>query len=103
MNKYLDVYYDAVTDTLKKLHCDPGTVFPRKVFDKQWREFSPFGLMSATLFMKMMLFNKEEKIKMEKNIADPENSFFIQDIERQPEYNKRMQDLVDILLEYDLI
>lgn len=63
-DRILDIYYNTMSAVLRQCNMDIKDVYPKKVFDKQLKEYSVFGLIEALISMKIITADGEEAIKM---------------------------------------
>lgn len=51
LDSYLEIYYDALSSTIKELGSDPETMYPKYLMEEHWKVFSRFSLIMAILFL----------------------------------------------------
>jgi thiamine kinase-like enzyme len=54
------VYYESLSEFLRKLGSDPDKMFPFEELQKQWKRFSLFGLTMLSSVIKVCLSDKDE-------------------------------------------
>ncbi|KAJ8942640.1 hypothetical protein NQ318_013353 [Aromia moschata] len=101
--KYLKIYHDAASETLRNVGCDPNTVFPFALLEKHWRKYAKFGVYLAVMVLKLMLSEKSEVPDLTE-AADAGKSFLegiSYDSVNNDDYNRRLLDVVVVCVEND--
>jgi thiamine kinase-like enzyme len=59
-DEIVNVYYESLSEFLRKLGSDPDKMFPFEELQKQWKRFSLFGLTMLSSVIKVCLSDKDE-------------------------------------------
>jgi thiamine kinase-like enzyme len=59
-DEIVNVYYESLSEFLRKLGSDPDKMFPFEELQKQWKRFSLFGLTMLPAIIKVCLSDKDE-------------------------------------------
>lgn len=94
----LDVYFEELTQFLKRLGSDPSVLFPRSAFDEQIKKYAIFGLVMGLLVIPTITTKSEDV----PDLDDLSEKMAAQDVEstrqafenKRPESRKRIRDLV---------
>ncbi|XP_023312495.1 uncharacterized protein LOC111692653, partial [Anoplophora glabripennis] len=102
---HLKTYHDALTESLTKLSCNVGDLYPFELLVVQWHKYSKFGLFMALIMIKFMLSEKDEvpdisqMAKSGMSFVDRLNFVSIHD----DAYNKRISEIITVLARSSLI
>lgn len=92
---YLDIYYEELSEEIRKLGSDPDVCYPRTVFDEEWKQRCKFGFAAAFLLLKLMLASGDEIPDMESldlnNMADAERMEFLTKMNNVTEVVRRLR------------
>lgn len=56
----LDIYYQSLSDFMRRLGSDPDQLFPRKALDEQLQRFGRFGLLMAVMLLPVITTKSED-------------------------------------------
>lgn len=91
MEKYLDIYYNSLSEFLEELECDSDLVYPHKVFMKQWKEFAKFGPTLLLMALRFMLAEEHEAPSLGSK-EEFERTLVINEMVNQAEHDRRIID-----------
>ncbi|GJQ81908.1 hypothetical protein Trydic_g12429 [Trypoxylus dichotomus] len=66
LQDYLEVYYAELSSEMKKLGSKPEILYPREIFEEEWRTLSKYGFTIAIVKLKFMLSNQDEVLQIDK-------------------------------------
>ncbi|KAG5670236.1 hypothetical protein PVAND_000513 [Polypedilum vanderplanki] len=58
--EFLDIYYEILSNFIKRLNLDPEKLFPRYIFDEHLKKFGKFGLYMGILCLPAVTSNAED-------------------------------------------
>lgn len=88
----LEIYYESLTSSLKKFDLHPEEVFSYQQLKEHWRKYSFFGLIMASIVIKIQLANGDEAPDLSdfgKNGKDY-SALKVEEIEDMDSYRKRI-------------
>lgn len=99
LTKFLDYYYERLSNYCELLGCDIEELYPRVKFEKQCRKYLRFALSMASFNLKVTL--NPDAQTLEEMAGDRDNvldAFFItEQLSSKNEYMTRMHRLIDAL------
>lgn len=96
VEKYLQIYYTSLSDTLKQLGSDPEKVFPFSVLQKHWTKFRRFGLAMSLFIFRFILSQENETPSLTRDAYVED---FVNDIANQKQANRRVTDVLKHFVE----
>ncbi|KAG5677969.1 hypothetical protein PVAND_007681 [Polypedilum vanderplanki] len=67
--EFLDVYFENLSEFIKRLNSDPEKLFPRSIFEHHLKKFGKFGLVMAIILVPMFTSSAEDIPEMD-DVAD---------------------------------
>lgn len=64
LDKYLKIYYESFSDTVKSLGSDPEKLLPYGALKEDWKKYCKFGIQLGIMVHKMKLFDKNDMSKV---------------------------------------
>lgn len=103
--EYLQLYYESLRDALKHLGTDVDEVYPKEIFEKEWKKLAKFGLMFAPLLIRMNLSEVAEAPDLEAVAEAGEDvaGSFNKKISNTEDYNERYKSVILYCISNDLI
>lgn len=97
---YLDIYYNELSEEIKRLGSDPNILYPRSVFDDEWKRFCKFGFAMSFMLLRIMLASKEEVPQVEKiDMEKPDEVEFFKNLNKEDEYGRRIKALTEFMVD----
>lgn len=59
LSKYLDIYYESFSKTVRNFNLDPKILFPRGDIEEEWRKCSKFTMLTVLASLSRKYFGKE--------------------------------------------
>ncbi|KAI4470023.1 hypothetical protein MML48_1g14949 [Holotrichia oblita] len=105
LSYYLDFYYKHLSDTIRELGSDPDVMYPKDVFEREWKQHGKYGFGMAFISVRMMLAAKDEVMKMEEiNLANTHDvSKMYLKFKKQKEFTARMKLLAEHVIKNNLL
>ncbi|GJQ82630.1 hypothetical protein Trydic_g19650 [Trypoxylus dichotomus] len=104
LDSYLETYYAELTDQLKQMGSDPEVVYPKEIFEKEWKKHCKYGFAMAFLLIKIMLAKQDEVPKMnEVDFESTEKIEFFSKFDNEAEFAKRIRTLARFMIDRDYI
>ncbi|XP_018568333.1 uncharacterized protein LOC108908702 [Anoplophora glabripennis] len=102
---YLKIYYETLSENLRKLSCDPENIFPYMLLERHWKTYAKFGLYMGLIVITLMLSEVEEAPIVKDVVKNGETIFDIFNYEgiHVNEFNKRILNIVTFMAEHELI
>lgn len=100
LDTYLDVYYTELCEEIKRLGSDPTVLYPRSVFDDEWKRYCKYGFTMCFMLFKVMLANKDEVPQMD--VGNPEDQLF-KKLNKEDEYTRRIRILTEFMVDKDYL
>ncbi|KAH1028092.1 uncharacterized protein LOC109544968 [Dendroctonus ponderosae] len=102
--KYLEIYYEALSQNLSAFGLDVGSVYPFELLQEHWRKFAPIGFHMCILMLHQSLSDSKTH-DFEQMAADGRDLFDLasRDIIISDRFKQRMSDLVEFLDNNQLI
>ncbi|GJQ82624.1 hypothetical protein Trydic_g19645 [Trypoxylus dichotomus] len=60
LDSHLETYYAELSEQIKTLGSDPESLYPKEVFEKEWKQFCMYGFAMAFALIKYMLIKEDE-------------------------------------------
>ncbi|KAK9732378.1 Ecdysteroid kinase-like family [Popillia japonica] len=102
LDYYLDVYYGELSRHLKELGSDPEVLYPKSVFEKEWKQHCKYGFAMAFILLKFMLVNKADVPKFEEfdieEINKSDTMPFFTNFDKDDEYVKRLRTIAECMI-----
>ncbi|RZC41104.1 EcKinase, DUF1679, and/or APH domain containing protein, partial [Asbolus verrucosus] len=105
LNAILELYYKSLGETLRELGSDPEKLYPLNDFLDHWKKYSKFGVVMASLIIKMCFSEKNEIPDMAQT-AESGNDIsatFSINIKDKTSFINRISYIVKYVVEHDLI
>lgn len=64
LEKYLKIYYNSFTNTVKSLGSDPEKLLSYEVLKEDWKKYSKFGIQLSIMGHKIKLMEKKDMMKV---------------------------------------
>ncbi|XP_022917806.2 uncharacterized protein [Onthophagus taurus] len=93
LNYYLTFYYNSLSDSILKMGGDPLILYPKEIFNQQWKKHNFYGLWIAIAVVRGLLAPVEmlpNLVEYVKNNIPLENSFMF-DLPDENEYCDRLK------------
>lgn len=105
LTQYLDFYYQHLSETISELGSNPDVLYPKSVFDQEWKQHGKYGFGMAFISVRMMLAGNDEVMKMEEiNLANTEDvSKMYAKFKKQKEFIARMKFLAKHVIKNNLL
>lgn len=101
----LKYYYQTLSDSIRRLGSDPEKLFPRDAFDKELKRFGNFAFLISLWMTQLMLADPDDIPDLDEFTENLDNSptidlelFSKKGKEKDQEYNRRINDLVEDFL-----
>lgn len=105
LDYYLDVYYDALSATIKELGSNPDQLYPKSVIKEHWKKYCSFSLIIVISLIASSLYNVQLNIveTMDNPMSEEEQERFLNDYWDREEFARRMGILFQHLIDNDFI
>lgn len=107
LDAYLELYYDELCKHMKELGSDPEVLYPKIIFDKEWKQHCKYGFAMTFALLKFMLANKDEIPKMDnidfENLKETDRVELFTKFANEDEYVKRLRTIAQFLVDRDYI
>ncbi|KAK9712058.1 Ecdysteroid kinase-like family [Popillia japonica] len=105
LDYYLDVYYEALSGTIKELGSNPDKLYPKSLIKEDWKKFCGFSLTIAIPVIRASLLDVEFNIveAVENPPSEEEQERFLNDNYDNQEFARRMGVLFQHLIDHDFI
>ncbi|KAF2893915.1 hypothetical protein ILUMI_12258 [Ignelater luminosus] len=60
VDHYLDIYYESISTYLEKLGSNSQEIYPRSIFQEQWKKYSRYGLVNSMMLLHATLSEQNE-------------------------------------------
>ncbi|XP_060526944.1 uncharacterized protein LOC132702376 [Cylas formicarius] len=103
--KYMQIYYDVLSGSLTELGCNPDRVFSFKTFTDHWHRYARFGYFTAVTSLKATMCDSRDAPETGsiKEGATWGDQIRFATYEKEAEYERRMSDVVDFMIESGFI
>lgn len=100
VDKYLQIYYNSLSDFIRQLGSDPDTVYPFEVFMKHWKQFRNFGLAMSLFGFRFILSEEDEALSL--TTKEEYANGFTKTMANQEEQDRRVTDVIKHFVEYSV-
>ncbi|KAF2893914.1 hypothetical protein ILUMI_12257 [Ignelater luminosus] len=69
LDHYLDIYYESISTHLHRLGCNSKKIYPRLIFQEQWKKYSRYGLINSMMLLHATL-SEQDEVKHLTELAD---------------------------------
>ncbi|XP_076252808.1 uncharacterized protein LOC143191518 [Rhynchophorus ferrugineus] len=98
---YLDIYHSTLSDRIRDFGLDPLEMYPVEVFEKDWKEYSKWGIFMTIMMLPQSL--SEGKTHDFEKMAENGENIAIRKHKMTDEFKKRITDLIEFVVEQDLL
>nr|XP_022909481.1 uncharacterized protein LOC111420665 [Onthophagus taurus] len=94
LEHYINMYYETLSDFIKKLGSDPEKTYPKSVFNAHWKKYCSNGINVAMFMIKMMTSESDEVPDFAKT---SEKESILDALSYEPkntDYKKRVRDII---------
>ncbi|KAJ3638564.1 hypothetical protein MTP99_001916 [Tenebrio molitor] len=105
LDAVLQTYYESFSNHLIKMGSDPEELYPLNQFLIEWKKYSNYGILFASLIAKMLSLNKDDLPDLAK-IAEKGKHLidaFNMNVKDKTKFKNRMKTIVEFVAENDLI
>ncbi|KAJ8940234.1 hypothetical protein NQ314_010797 [Rhamnusium bicolor] len=99
--RYVKIYHDSISESLRKLLCDGDSLFPFIKLEYNWKKYSKFRLFMAIMMIKNMLSEGDEIIDW--NDSQGFGKYFLDNLSNDfgqiNDYNQRIIDIITVMAE----
>ncbi|GJQ82625.1 hypothetical protein Trydic_g19646 [Trypoxylus dichotomus] len=100
LQDYLEVYYAELSSEMKKLGSKPEILYPREIFEEEWRTLSKYGFTIAIVILKFMLSNQDEVLQIDKIDFDKTKEVeLFKKFDNEDAYIKRVKTLAQFMVD----
>jgi hypothetical protein len=106
LDDILIIYYRSFADQLKQLGVNnPDVLYPFQQFLDEWKKYCKFGVMVATLIMKICATDKNEVVDVAHFAEKGEDisNTFLKEIKDKDTFRNRIRPIVEYAVKNDLI
>jgi hypothetical protein len=101
LDDILITYYHSFADYLKQLGVNnPDVLYPLQQFLDEWKKYCKFGVMVATLIMKICAIDKNEVVAEK---GEDISNTFLKEIKDKDTFRNRIRPIVEYAVKNDLI
>lgn len=107
LNYYLDVYYTELSESIKELGSNPDVLYPKNIFEKEWRNYCKYGFASAFTIIKFMLVKEDEVVVTSdidyKSLEGSDLVQYFSKYDDEAEYVRRIRILCQFMIDNDYL
>lgn len=106
LDELLNVYYQVFTEQLRQLNVEnPQQVYPQSQFHEEWKNYSKYGIMMASMIMKIASTEKDEVVDIAQ-MAESGKDFteaFQYEVKDKETFKNRIRPIVEYTVNHNLL
>ncbi|XP_018566817.1 uncharacterized protein LOC108907562 [Anoplophora glabripennis] len=102
LDRYLQIYHDSLSTTLREFGCDPEEIYPLQALKKDWKIFCKLGITMGLMIWKFKTTYDEELKDFTDITSDEQEQIFLTGYDKDA-FRKRARDLLCHLYESDFL